>query len=203
MLSRWWLLKPTWREDMRLNRSSLRGARCYLIRCVWSQFFDECSISRGGFLQRKVICCCNSSVLIGGRTPDAINKCVCVGGCVCVCVCVNGSMLASQDALTFWSFYLTSCKIAELYGRVVVSSSWSNGSRGVCGLGWMTKREGGAGSGQTGGPPAVPQQPSVRWNGDVAKNNMNQQQQGSFHSHHSSGSLWAACDCPAAAGRHR
>lgn len=42
---------------------------------------------------------------------------------------------------------------------------------------------------QTGRPPAVPQQWSLLWNGDVAKNNISQHQQGSFHTHHSSGSL--------------
>lgn len=60
--------------------------------------------------------------------------------------------------------------------------------RGVGGL--DGKEEGGGRTDrQTGSPPAVSQQSSLSWNGDGAKNNINQQQQDLFHSHHGSGSL--------------
>lgn len=91
-------------------------------------------------------------------------------------------MMASQDAPTFkpfFFFYLTSCKTAERRGgrlaraaggardeegRLEVLGGWGGSDR-------QTDR-------QTGSPPAVPEQCSLRWNGDVAKNNISQQQAG-------------------------
>ena len=101
----------------------------------------------------------------------------------------------------FIFFYLTSCKTAERRGgRLAWAAGGVRDEEGRLEvLGWG----GGSGGGsdrqtdrQTASPPAVPEQCSLRWNGAVAKNNISRQQQGSFHSHHSSGSLWAACDCP-------
>lgn len=43
------------------------------------------------------------------------------------------------------------------------------------GGGWMVMRQV-RGDSQTGSPPAVPQQSSLCWNGDMAKNNIRQQQ---------------------------
>lgn len=124
-----------------------------------------------------------------------------------LCVCVyspqlgsDDGMLASQDAWAFKPLYLTSCETAKWCGTGFVGHRWCDGWMDGWGLDGDEAVGWGVQDSQAGSPPAVPQQSRLCWDGDVAKNNISQQQQGSFHSHHSSGSLWAESNCPKADG---
>lgn len=119
-----------------------------------------------------------------------------VCACVHVCVCLHcphigsddSTMLTSQDALTFKTYSITSCQLStSCVNRPV--SLWG-GRGGDSALSAGGHQTGGQTDRQACGPPAVSEEFSLCWNGDAAKNNIKrQQQQGSFLSHQSSGSL--------------